>query len=239
MLKIVVQSLDPIDEILNLKIYKQPQLQFPVAGKNNAAIQSFWGATRGGGSRSHEGNDIFAPRGTPVVAISDSRVSSVRNRGLGGKQVWLRDNKTGNSLYYAHLDKQLVSEGARVKAGDTIGLVGNTGNARTTPPHLHFGIYKNGKAIDPKPFIWKIDIPENTEVLPSSAFLPRRQAGAKANNIAANVRTSPSIEGAIIEDAGKGEVRLIGNSGDWYHVETERGNQGFMHKSVLELIDSR
>lgn len=230
LLKIVIQSLDAVDEVFNLKIYKQPQFGFPVAGKNNAAIQSFWGALRGGGSRSHEGNDIFAPRGNPVIAISESRVSSVRDRGLGGKQVWLRDDKTGNSLYYAHLDEQLVTDGASLKAGDTIGLVGNTGNARTTPPHLHFGIYKNGKAIDPKPFIWQYEIPADTEVLTSSAF-------AKANGNAANLRTAPTMQGTIIEDIGSSEVRLLGNTTDWFYVQALSGKYGFMHKSVLELSD--
>jgi hypothetical protein len=57
------------------------------------------------------------------------------------------------SLYYAHLDEQLVSQGERVAKGDTIGLVGNTGNARTTPPHLHFGIYAAGGAINPLHFV--------------------------------------------------------------------------------------
>ena len=59
------------------------------------------------------------------------------------------------SVYYAHLDEQLVSQGQRVKKGDTLGLVGNTGNAKHTPPHLHFGIYTYNGAIDPLPFINK------------------------------------------------------------------------------------
>jgi hypothetical protein len=59
------------------------------------------------------------------------------------------------SLYYAHLDKQLVEAGQRVKKGDTLGLVGNTGNARFTPSHLHFGIYNYHGAVDPWPFVNK------------------------------------------------------------------------------------
>ena len=57
------------------------------------------------------------------------------------------------TLYYAHLDEQLATDGQSVRAGDTIGLIGNTGNARSTPPHLHFGIYTFGEAIDPLPFV--------------------------------------------------------------------------------------
>jgi murein DD-endopeptidase MepM/ murein hydrolase activator NlpD len=58
------------------------------------------------------------------------------------------------STYYAHLDRQAVTPGQRVNAGDLVGWVGNTGNARTTPPHLHFGVYLAAAgAVDPLPFI--------------------------------------------------------------------------------------
>ena len=76
-----------IDLILNTT----PSFGFPVAGKDYSAIHSFWGAERDGGARSHEGVDIFAPRGTPVVAVKDSRVTFTGNRGLGGKFVWQID----------------------------------------------------------------------------------------------------------------------------------------------------
>jgi murein DD-endopeptidase MepM/ murein hydrolase activator NlpD len=73
---------------------------------------------------------------------------------LGGNVVWVWDAERGQALYYAHLDRQDVSAGSRVHAGDVLGRVGNTGNARTTPPHLHFGIYRPIEgAIDPLPFI--------------------------------------------------------------------------------------
>ena len=74
---------------------------------------------------------------------------------VGGKVVWLRDT-FGNSLYYAHLDSQAVSSGMRVDVGDTLGFVGNTGNARTTPPHLHFGVYRRGEGpVDPYWFVYR------------------------------------------------------------------------------------
>ncbi|HEU4472947.1 MAG TPA: M23 family metallopeptidase [Flavisolibacter sp.] len=129
-----------------------PSLGFPVAGKSGR-IGSFWGADRDGGARSHEGIDIFAPKRTPVVAAADGTVSSVTENKLGGLVVFFRPKGRNLNLYYAHLDEQLVSAGEMVKAGDTLGLVGNTGNARTTPPHLHFGIYTMGGAIDPLPFV--------------------------------------------------------------------------------------
>lgn len=129
-----------------------PSLDFPVSGKK-ASVGSVWGDQRDGGKRSHEGVDIFAPKLTPAVAAADGYITGVREGGIGGKVVWLRPEGKPYTLYYAHLDQQRVQEGQRVKKGDVVGLVGNTGNARTTPPHLHFGIYGYGGAIDPLPFV--------------------------------------------------------------------------------------
>jgi len=137
-------------------INKSPMYGFPVAGKGNAAIQSFWEAPRDGGKRTHEGIDIFAKKGTPVVAVTDGVISDTGDRGLGGKQVWQRNGLFGHSLYYAHLDEIAVTSGASVKIGDTLGYVGNTGNAKGGPPHLHFGIYKGfGGAVDPLPYVYQ------------------------------------------------------------------------------------
>ncbi len=129
-------------------------LEFPVRGVSPRAVQSMFGDPRDAGARSHEGVDIFAPRGTEALAAIDGWVTAVTTNRLGGKVVWVWDPARGQALYYAHLDRQEVSPGTRVKAGDVIGRIGNTGNARTTPPHLHFGIYRAGEgAIDPLPFI--------------------------------------------------------------------------------------
>jgi murein DD-endopeptidase MepM/ murein hydrolase activator NlpD len=135
-----------------LSVSVGPSLDFPVSGKK-ASVGSIWGDQRDGGKRSHEGIDIFAPKLTPAVAAADGYITGVREGGIGGKVVWLRPEGKPYTLYYAHLDQQLVQEGQRVKKGDVIGLVGNTGNARTTPAHLHFGIYGYGGAIDPLPFV--------------------------------------------------------------------------------------
>ncbi len=126
-------------------------LLFPVAGKSN--VGSFWGASRDGGKRKHEGIDIFAKKGTPVVAITDGVITTVANMPIGGKTVWLQCDGKSYTAYYAHLDKQYVHVGQVVKKGQVLGTVGNTGNARTTPSHLHFGLYTSRGAINPYPIV--------------------------------------------------------------------------------------
>lgn len=137
-----------------MRLRAAPALRFPVVDARSADLQSRFGDPRDGGRRSHEGVDIFASRGTPVVSASDGVVMRVGESGLGGRVIWIWDPSRGLRYYYAHLQEQRVSTGERVRAGDVIGTVGNTGNARTTPPHLHFGIYEQGRgAIDPFWFI--------------------------------------------------------------------------------------
>jgi peptidoglycan LD-endopeptidase LytH len=129
-------------------------LQFPVEGRTARAVQSFFRDERDAGRREHHGIDIFAPRRTPVLAAAGGIVTSVGTNNLGGNVVWLWDPRRGLSHYYAHLDSQAVSTGQAVQAGDLLGYVGNTGNARTTAPHLHFGLYARGEGpIDPLPFV--------------------------------------------------------------------------------------
>lgn len=136
-----------------LTITAGPSLSFPVSASGKPRIGSFWGDARDEGARKHEGIDIFAPRGTPALAAADGIVTSVTENKLGGNVVFMRPADKDYTLYYAHLQKQLVTGGQSVRVGDTVGLVGNTGNAINTVPHLHFGIYTNGGAIDAQPFI--------------------------------------------------------------------------------------
>jgi murein DD-endopeptidase MepM/ murein hydrolase activator NlpD len=114
-----------------------------------------WGYPRSGG-RTHQGNDVFANRGRPVVAIADGVVTKLtaRDRGLGGIAVTYRTGE-GSHWYNAHLDTiaEGLAVGDRVEAGQEIGTVGNTGNARTTPPHLHLGRRHNGSWVNPYPTI--------------------------------------------------------------------------------------
>ena len=125
-------------------------LPFPVVGAREDAIRSLFGASRDDGRR-HQGVDIFVQRLTPVLAVAAGQVMP-RQDALGGNTVWL--NTPGTSYYYAHLDRVAVRDQQRVKVGDVLGYVGNTGNARNVPSHLHFGVYRWGRtAMDPLPLL--------------------------------------------------------------------------------------
>jgi len=129
-------------------------LPFPVEGATQRDIGSFFGVDRDGDARKHHGVDIFAERRTPVTAVIDGHARTGTSD-RGGKHVWLSGSMIGLGsahYYYAHLDSFEVESGDKVKKGDILGYVGNTGNAITTPPHLHFGIYSGGP-VDPAPFL--------------------------------------------------------------------------------------
>jgi LysM repeat protein len=118
----------------------------PVPG---ARFMNDWGFPRSGG-RFHEGNDLFAPRGTPVHAPSSGVVTQT-NGTLGGHQFKLTADD-GTVFYGSHLDR--FGKGGRVAAGDVIGYVGNTGNAVGGPTHLHFELHPGGGlAVNPYPSI--------------------------------------------------------------------------------------
>lgn len=128
-------------------------LPIPVEGVAARRIADTFGAPRGR-DRTHAGVDIFAPRGTPVRSTTRGLVVSVREGGLGGRQVWVM-GPAHERHYYAHL--QDWAEGLRpgrvVAPGDLLGRVGDTGNARGTPPHLHYGVYGRDGAYDPLPLL--------------------------------------------------------------------------------------
>jgi murein DD-endopeptidase MepM/ murein hydrolase activator NlpD len=111
----------------------------PVQGPR--AFSNDWGDPRGGGRRRHQGNDILAPRGTPVVASVSGTVRR-KDSGAGGISYYLTGDD-GNEYYGAHLSSYAGITG-RVSQGTVIGYVGNTGNARGGPNHLHFEIHPGG-----------------------------------------------------------------------------------------------
>jgi murein DD-endopeptidase MepM/ murein hydrolase activator NlpD len=204
----------------------EAQLAFPVEGHGTSSIQSAWGAPRDGGRRRHEGVDIFARRGTPVVATSPGTVSRVRVTPLGGKVVWLRDPARNASMYYAHLDSQAVVRGQRVEIGDTLGFVGNTGNARTTPPHLHFGIYRRGQgAVDPDPFLRQ---PRGT-LAELEVDLSQLGEYVQARNGGTRLRTGPGQRTDVLREVdSETPMRVLGGSGDWFRVKLPDGVAGYV-----------
>jgi murein DD-endopeptidase MepM/ murein hydrolase activator NlpD len=114
---------------------------FPVYGPSGYG--DTFGAPRGDVSGGwHHGDDIFAPLGAPILAVADGTVFSVGWNDIGGYRLWLRD-RAGNEFYYAHLSAYttLAANGRHVKAGEVIGFVGNTGDAESTPFHLHFEVH--------------------------------------------------------------------------------------------------
>jgi peptidoglycan LD-endopeptidase LytH len=127
-------------------------LPVPVAGVAPKQLADTWGGARSEGRR-HEGIDIFARRGTPVLSSTEGVVLRVGINRLGGQVVWVL-GPGGQRHYYAHLDRYGdVRAGTRVWPGTVLGYVGNTGNAATTPSHLHYGIYTTEGAINPYPFL--------------------------------------------------------------------------------------
>ena len=104
-------------------------LAFPVEGVDGSAIWSGFGAERDGGRRAHRGVDIFAARGTPVLAATDGWVTRVETTRVGGNVVWMQPLFGNMRVYYAHLHEQWVEPGDFVLAGQPLGAVGNTGNA--------------------------------------------------------------------------------------------------------------
>lgn len=131
-------------------------LIMPVVGVRTTQLYDSWGDARDGGRRQHRGIDIMAPKGTPLVAVADGILSFIGEQPKGGLCLWLT-TEAGTSFYYAHLDRWApgLFEGMEVRTGDLVGYVGNTGNARTTPPHLHFGINQNDEMVNPYPILTK------------------------------------------------------------------------------------
>jgi peptidoglycan LD-endopeptidase LytH len=206
-----------------------PSLAFPVDSSGKPNIISYWGVSRDAGARRHEGVDIAAKFRTPALAATDGSIGSVTENNLGGKVVFLFDPKTQNSLYYAHLDSQIVHPGERVKTGDTIGLIGKTGNAIHTVPHLHFGIYTGSGAIDPLPFIDNKKI----AVKPITAPLDDLNKWLRAS-VATSLYNSPSAAATLIENLKKNDAVLItGATDDWFTVQLPNGKRGFVKSNDI------
>lgn len=216
--------------IFTLTISYSATLAFPIPEKTSRNIASFWGDGRDGGRRKHEGIDIFATRGTPVVAVTSGRVSRVGQNRLGGKVVNVSGG--GYSYYYAHLDSQLVSPGQRVQVGDTLGLVGNTGNAITTAPHLHFGIYGGGRgAVDPFHFL---NTPAELKAINLADSVAIGSYG-RIKGPQVNVRIAPSTKAEVVRTLTRNSVfEIEGKTNDWVRVTLPDNQKAFIFHNLVE-----
>ncbi|RXK83714.1 M23 family metallopeptidase [Filimonas effusa] len=220
-------------ELLNsvgytISITTAPSLAFPVSGAASR-IGSFWGDNRDGGRRSHEGIDIFSKFRTPLLAAANGVITSTRENNLGGKVIFLRPQGKTYLLYYAHLDEQLVREGQEVAVGDTIGFMGNTGNARNTPSHLHFGIYSGGGAIDPLPFINK-NRPSPLAVAADTGILQQNVRSLSA----AVITTAPTKNSTAIEKLPPNSImQLLAATGGFYKVALPGNKEGFVESKFV------
>ena len=209
-----------------------PTLAFPVPSGNKANVISVWGDDRDGGIRRHEGIDISGKLRTPLVAIANGIITRVKEDKIGGKIVMMRPERKNFNIYYAHLDEQLVKEGQSVNVGDTIGLMGNTGNASKGSPHLHFGIYTNVGAVNPLPYV----NPNNTK---TAAIVAPLQALNKyiSNTKATNVYNDASIKSAIIEKLSSNTPLLVTSAHDsWYKVVLPNNKEVYIPFKETKII---
>jgi murein DD-endopeptidase MepM/ murein hydrolase activator NlpD len=184
----------PVTQPLPTQLGAGPQLVTPALGGGPYVFPVYgpvqfgdtFGAARADVSW-HHGDDIFAPLGSPVLAVADGTLFSVGWNEIGGNRIWLRDRE-GNYFYYAHLAafSTLAVDGAAVRAGEVIGFVGNTGDAAGTPYHLHFevhpvtllGLGYDG-AVDPTSYLRKWQHARDLEAAaPAGVGWSRRSAPA-------------------------------------------------------------
>ena len=161
-----------------IKLYTQQpdtKLAMPLENVAKSGIADTWQAPRGDGRR-HEGQDIFAPRGTPILSATSGYIYKIGENNLGGQTVSVI-SKGGRVYYYAHLDSYArnIHVGDRVSTRSVLGYVGTTGNAQGTPPHLHFGIYTWTGPINPLPLLNDRTPPTATRTRPNDMSTPRRQ----------------------------------------------------------------
>ena len=140
----------------------QRELAVPVSGVVRASLRDTYNEMRGG-TRTHEALDIPAPRGTPVLSAAPGRVLKLFNSKPGGLMVYAADSTERFILMYGHLDAYQpgLAEGQPLRQGQQIGIVGTTGNAPPTVPHLHFAVARSanvkewwkGSPVNPYPLL--------------------------------------------------------------------------------------
>jgi murein DD-endopeptidase MepM/ murein hydrolase activator NlpD len=153
----------------------------------------------------HHGEDLFAPLGTPLLAVADGTIFSVGWNEIGGWRLWLRDRR-GNQFYYAHLSaySPLAVNGRAVRAGDVIGFMGRSGDAEFSPPHLHFEIHPVSLlylgydgVIAPYPYLLAWRRTDDISFAAGRAYLPARgMRGSQAPPVGAMLLQATDISRA-------------------------------------------
>jgi murein DD-endopeptidase MepM/ murein hydrolase activator NlpD len=159
----------------------------------------------------HQGLDMFASIGTPVVAAADGYVSQKVVNSISGLGVEITD-ASNTQYFYAHLIRfaTVVEVGTRVRMGDVIGYVGNTGDAIRTSPHLHFEVQPNGVPVPPKPFVdgWLILAEQKAEAL---AAARGGQAILNPADLDRWLALAQALQPQAAAGEGSGEARSDGN----------------------------
>lgn len=158
----------------------ESRIAMPLQDVTKRQIADTWGAPRGTGRR-HEGQDIFAPKGTPIMSATKGYIYKIGENNLGGQTVSVIGSG-GRVYYYAHLDSYApgLQVGDRVSTRTVLGYVGTTGNAQGTPPHLHFGVYTFTGAINPLPLLTDRAAPTITRERPAENRTRNRLVSRRA-----------------------------------------------------------
>lgn len=153
-----------------------PELTAPLENLQVSELSDSFLTRRG--NLVHQAIDILRPQGDPLLAVTDGVVKKIGVNPLGGLTVYLIDAAGTYCYYYAHLSSYAegLAEGQAVKQGDTLGYVGDTGNARGGPPHLHFQITRiqgdnwwQGPVVNPYPLLKKAALAAAGDTLPPAA----------------------------------------------------------------------
>jgi len=147
---------------------KGRDLAFPIKGYRLMELTDSFHEVRGG-TRRHEAIDILAPRGTPIIGVTDGAVVKLFTSEQGGLTVYQFDEREQYSYYYAHLDRYAegLKEGTILRKGEKVGYVGTSGNVPPDTPHLHFAIFRLG----PEKRWW-----EGTAINPFPIFMGKSSA---------------------------------------------------------------
>lgn len=216
-----------------LTITAGPSLAFPIPQNIKSSIISFWGDGRDKGVRKHEGIDILAPKHSPAVAAANGVITRVNESALGGKIIFMQPDNAPYTLYYAHLDSQMVKEDQRVKTGDVLGLTGNTGNAKFTVSHLHFGVYtENYVAMDPLYFV-KNDYKDPPKLTVPISNLNTWMRSGKEVKLYADETTGTSNFLVLDENTLIKPEAATGNS---YRVILPDGSKGFIAGTSITSV---